>query len=447
MTEFSGSVATAKPKMAQKHKWRRRGRVIVIVIFAGTLLWFGAALYQRLTYTWQLTHVIRGFVAYGSHETEFSPDGTRIAIAHAESSKVLDWIHGNEITRLEQYGGRGISDFSSDGKIVSRFPDGKAVDREAYIWNASDGRVLGRVRLPKPVEAERCYPFFSPDNKKIVAACADGLVTWDSSDLNDIGRIKITQNQDAWFSTFMSWHPVTHEMTGVDADGKLLKIDLQKQTVEPLLAKQERAVKAAKWSPDGTRLVTIDREDGVVLVWDVPAGNVAAKLPEKDVVYSCFSPDGERIVTKAKRSDVVHTEKGTPFVWDRRTRIWDAKSGKMIQELPTTAIVTLSPDWSFWVDAGPEGVRIARFDGSEACTYSGMFDGHGSMCVFSQDNRHLARVNASGLVDVLRHNDPIRSWTEWLTLYEFWMTVLAVAGLAWSAWRSRASKGKCKSAF
>ena len=72
----------------------------------------------------------------------------------------------------------------------------------------------------------------------------------------------------------------------------------------------------------------------------------------------------------------------------------------MIQELPTTAIVTFSPDWSFWVDAGPEGVRIARFDGSELCEFPEWFDGHGSICAFSQDSRYLAYVNGSGLVVV-----------------------------------------------
>ena len=423
--------------MVQQHKWKRRWRVFVIVVCVGTLLWYGAVLHQRLTCTWQITHVIRGFVAYGFHETKFSPNGTQIAIAHGENSKVLNWMTGNDISRLEKYARQGISDFSSDGRIVSRFPDGKADDREAYIWNASNGRTLGRLRLPKQMKTQSYSPFFSLDNKKIVAVCEDGLITWDLSDVNHVGRIKITQNKDPWLGTFMSWHPVTHEMTGVDADGKLLRIDLQKETAVPLLAKQERAVKAAKWSPDATRLVTIDREDGVVSVWDVQSGTVVARLPEKNVASARFSPDGGRVVTMAKRSDVVHTEGGTPPVWDRRTRVWDAESGKMIQELPTTAIVTFSPDWSFWVDAGPEGVRIAKFDGSEVSAYPNMFDGHGSTCVFSQDNRCLAYVNGSGLVVVLQHHAPILFWTEWFTLYEVWMIVLAVVVLAWCARRRK----------
>ena len=423
---ITADTAKRAPQSKRKRKWR----IFVMLVCVVALLGYGASLYERLTSSWQITRVVSGFVDYGSHETKFSPDGTLIAIAHGGESKVLDWATGNEISHLEQYNGRGISDFSSDGRIVGRFPNGKATDREAFIWNASNGRLIGRFKLPKQIKAERCWPFFSPDNKKIVAVCEDGLITWDSSDLNQIGRIKISQNKDPWLGTFMSWHPTTHEMIAVDADGKLLKVDLQKETAVPLLTKQERAVKAAQWSPDGTRLVTTDREGGDVSVWDVQARVVVAKLPGKDAVYACFSPDGERIVTTAMRSDVVHAERGTPRVWDRRTCAWDAKSGKIIQELPTTGGVAFSPDWSFWAAGGPEGVRIARFDGSELCVFSNMFDGHGSTRVFSKDNRCLAYVNASGLVIVMQHNDPI-SWFECFALYQVWMIVLAVAGFVW----------------
>ncbi len=388
-------------------------------------------MYHRVTHSWPVIHTIGGFVAYGAHCTEFSPDGTRIAISHAEHAKVLDWVHGNEVSRLEQCGGRGVAAFSSDGKIASYFSGGKEGDRDACVWNAADGRVVARLKLPEDATDERCFPFFSPDNKKVVAEYRDGVITWDLSDLACIRRIKITRNQEPWLHTFLSWHPITHEMTCADADGNLLKVDLQKETTAPLLRKQRTPVKAAQWSPDGRRLVTIDREGAGVVVWDVQSEAVLSELPAKDVVYACFSPDGDKVAAMSKRTDVVHPEP-TPRVWDRRTEIWDAVSGKMIRELSSTGIVTFSPDWSYYVDGGPEGVRIAKFDDSESCVYSGMFDGHGSICRFSADNRYLARVNASGSVDVMRHDGPIRSWTEVPTLYQFWIIVVAMAGLMWT---------------
>ncbi|MBN2292143.1 MAG: WD40 repeat domain-containing protein [Pirellulales bacterium] len=352
---------------------------------------------------------------------EFSQDGGKIAISHGEHGKVLDWISGKEISRLQQCGNLGVADFSSDGKIVSYFSESKDDNRDACIWSAEDGRVVGHLKLPADAGTERCVPFFSPDNRKIVAEYPDGILIWDLSDLAHVGRVKISRNRDPWMRTFLSWHPVTHEMICANADGKLLKVDLQKETAVPLLTKPESPTKGAQWSPDGRYLVAIGRNEGSVLVWDVQAKSVVAKLPVRDVLYACFSPNSDRVATMAKGVGP----------WGRRTQIWDASSGKMICELPTTAIVTFSPDWSYYVEAGEKGVRIAKFDGTESCEYSGMFDGHGSICRFSPDNRYLARVNASGLVDVMQHNEPIRSWIQVPAFYQFWMIVLALAGLMW----------------
>jgi WD40 repeat protein len=420
-----GSMVSASMKIR-----RRRWHKFAMVICVAVLLWYGIALYYRVTHSWQVIHTIMGFVAYGAHCTEFSPDGGRIAISHSEHGKGLDWVNGKEISRLQQCGDRGVANFSSDGKIVSYFSDDNEGDRDACVWNAADGRVLGRLKLPGDAGIEGCFPFFSPDNKYIVAEYPDGVITWDFFDLAHIGRIKITRNKDPWLPMFLSWHPVSHEMTCADADGNLLKLDLRNETSVALLHKQETPMKAAQWSPDGKRLVTIDRKDAGVLIWDVQADTVITKLPAKDIMYACFSPTGDKVATMGKRTDVVHSEP-TPRVWDRRTQIWDALSGKMMCELPTTGIVTFSPDWSYYVETGPEGVRISNFDNTESCTYSSMFDGHGSNCRFSPDNRYLARVNASGRVDVMKHNAPIRSWIELVTLYQFWMLVAAIAGLTW----------------
>lgn len=423
---------------ASSSNHRKRWRKLAVVFCLATLLWGGIALYFRVTHSWQVIHEIHGFVDYGAHCTEFSPDGTTIAISHGERGKVLAWVSGKEIARLQSCGNVRVADFSSGGKIVSYFSDGKEDGRNACIWSAADGRIVGHFKLPGDAGAERCFPFFSPDNKWIVAEYPDGIITWDLSNLTHTSRIKITRNRDPWLRAFLSWHPSSHEMTCADADGTLFKVNLQKETVAPLLNKQHSPVKAAQWSPNGKRLIVIDRNDARALILDVPVGSIHATLPTENVVYACFSPTGDRVMTVAKRKDVSHP-KPTPLVWDRRTQIWDASSGNLICELPTTAIVTFSPDWSYYVEAGPEGVRIANFDNSESCTYSGMFDGHGSICRFSSDNRYLARVNGSGLVDVMEHNASIRSWIQVLLLYQFWMVVAAIAAL-WFVWGRKSSQ-------
>ena len=162
------------------------------------LYWYGSALYQRLTSAWYWAHDIEGFVAYGAHEDKFSPDGSQVVIAFRDQCKVLDLSSGQELSRLQQYNGQGVADFSSNGKIVSRFPDERWGDQKAYLWNASDGRLLGTLDAPMTVNVERCWPTFSPDGKKVVAACADGLVIWDSSSLKCLGQVKVTWPEEAW---------------------------------------------------------------------------------------------------------------------------------------------------------------------------------------------------------------------------------------------------------
>lgn len=432
MTETPGPPDAAAGTAHQPKTPVRWRQVIAAIICAGVLLWYGIALYQRLTWAWYWTDSIQGFVAYGAHKDKFSPDATQIAVAHGNNCKVLDLASGKELSRLEQYNGQGLSASSSDGKIVSCFPDEKNGGRQACLWNAADGRLLGRLDLPDAVHGDRCYPIFSVDNKRIIAACADGLVIWDSLNLKYVSRIKIAWPSDSWLPGLLSWNPATQELTVVDADGKLLKIDRHQSTAKPLFAGQERAVKAAKWSPDGTRLVTIDREDGTVAVWDAQTGKVIASVPEKEVLYASFSPDGKRVITGKKRADVVRTGRPAPRFWDRLTRIWDATSGQLIQELATTGIVTFSPDWSFWAETGPEGLRITSADGSESCYFPEWFDGHGSSCVFAQDNTYLASVNGSGRVAIWRHRAPAHSWTECVIAHEFWISVFALTGLAWA---------------
>ncbi|MFM6127278.1 MAG: WD40 repeat domain-containing protein [Sphaerospermopsis kisseleviana] len=405
---------------------------MAIVICAGALYWYGSALYQRLTRTWYWAHNIQGFVAYGAHEDQFSPDGSQVAIAFGDRCKVLDLPSGKELSRLEKYTGQGVSDFSSDGKIISRFPDDKSGGQKAYLWNASNGRMLGSINAPENESLEKCFPIFSPDGKKVVGAFAHGLVIWDSLNLKRLGQVKVPWPKGEWLPGLLAWNPANQELTAVGDDGKLLKIDLSQDTALPLLVEQQRAVRSARWSPDGTRLVTIDREDGSVAVWNVQAGTVVASMPEEDVLYASFSPGGKEVVTARKREDVVRTGRRAPPFWDRSTKIWDATTGKLLRDLPTIGIVGFSPDWTFRGEIGPEGLRIARSDGSESCYFPEWFDGHGSSCVFARDNSYLASVNGSGRVAIWRHRNPARLWIDCLTGYELWISILALIVLAWA---------------
>ena len=292
---------------------------------------------------------------YGEHGTAFSLDGTRIAIGFRGKCKVIDLTNGKELSQLDGYENRCVSDFSSDGKIISGFPYDETDGREAYLWNSTDGKIIGRLKAPDDVDINGCYLSFSSDNNKIVTAYSGGLLVWELANLRQVRRFKMTTGKifDSWHA-ILPQNPATHEMTGVNADGKLLKIDLDKGTATPLLPKQEKPIRKVNWSPDGTRIVTIDdqKDGGTIAVIDVRSGEVLATIPEKNAYSARFSPHGDKIVTQK-------SSRPRPLPWNLCTRIWDAKSGKLICELPTTARVEFSPDWSYWIDPRPDGIRIA----------------------------------------------------------------------------------------
>jgi WD40 repeat protein len=411
-----------------------------MVICAAALYWYGFALYRRATSTWHWAYNIQGFVAYGAHEDAFSPDATRIAIAFGSRCKVLDLTSGKELSTLEGYTGQGLAGFSSDGKIISRFGQDGTDRHVADLWNASDGRLLGSIRTQGDEGGQSLKPVFSPDSKNVVAATQGGLIAWDVSKLKQVAQVRVAWPEDQWLPGRLAWNPTNQELIVVDKDGTLLKIDFLQETADPLVPEQPKAVTSARFSLDGMRLLTINRDDGLVSVWDATTGKVIASISESDTFHASFSPTGNEVVTAKQRKDVVQRARWAPPFWDRSTRLWDATTGKLVEELPTTGVVTFSPDWTFMAEIGPEGLRVARFNNSESCYFPEWFDGHGSSCSFARDNSYLASVNGSGRVAIWRHRDPSTPWLVWIAGHELLGTVLALAALAWAMsgfWRSK----------
>lgn len=410
-------------------RWRR---ILVLIICTAVLYWYGSSLYRRVTSAWYWANNVQGFVSYGAHEDLCSPDNRCVAIAFGKRCKIVDLANGEELARLEAYTGQGLSDFSSDGKIISRFQKDKSGNQIAYLWSASNGRMLGGIEAPKGEDLEASGPFFSPDGDRVVAASDHGLVVWEAKGLKQIGHVTIALPKNTWLPGLLTWNPTSYELTAVNDVGMLFKVDMDQGTALPLIVEQPKAVKSARWSPDGKKLLTIDRDDGSVSVWNVQAGQVVASISERDTLYASFSPNAEEIVTAKRRKDVVRTGRWAPSLWDRSTKLWSATTGELIRDLPTTGIVTFSPDWTFRVETGPEGLRVARSDDSETCFFPEWFDGHGSSCAFAFDNSYLASVNGSGRVAIWRYRSASLPGIDFLNGIDFWITVLAVMVLLWT---------------
>ncbi len=415
-------------------RWRR---LWVLIICTVVLYWSGSSLYRRVMFAWYLSHNVPGFVAYGAHEDLFSPDNRFLAIAFGNRCKIIDLTNGGELARLEDYRAQGLADYSSDGKIISRFQKDPSGNQIAYLWSASSGRMLGEIEAPKGVDLEASGPVFSPDGDRVVVATDRGLVVWDAQGLMQIGNITISLPKNTWLPRLLAWNPTSSQLTAVNDAGLLFKVDLDQVTAIPWMVEQPKAVKSAQWSPDGKRLLTINSDDGSVSVWDLKAGKVVVSIPENDTLNASFSPDSMKILTAKRRKDVIRTGRWAPSLWDRSTKLWSATTGELIRELPTTGIVTFSPDWTFRVETGPKGLRVARSDDSETCFFPEWFDGHGSSCVFALDNSHLASVNGSGRVAIWRYRAASLRGIDFLNGLDFWITVIALIVLLWTVYGIR----------
>jgi WD40 repeat protein/predicted Ser/Thr protein kinase len=163
-----------------------------------------------------------------------------------------------------------------------------------------------------------------------------------------------------------------------------------------------RAVRAAKFSADGSRIVTVSA-DGTARVWNARTGSSVLTLMQQSVEVNsvAFSPDGSKIVT------------GNGFAYygtvgDRSGAVclWDARTGRRIRELKAHYGAKV---WA--IEFSPDGSRIVSgsLDGT-ACVW----DAHtGGLCfrlkrqssevrsvAFSPDGSRIAAAIADGTVRI-----------------------------------------------
>jgi WD40 repeat protein len=194
-----------------------------------------------------------------------------------------------------------------------------------------------------------------------------------------------------------------------------------------------REVRGVSFSPDGRRLLTVEREKKIVIrktalsglvpsnaeedlpftparIWDVETGQQLAALParEYDVRCASFSPDGRKVVTGESPSKfigtyldtgaMVLTETKSSTDWQTVALVYDAVTGKELLRLPHQGDITravFGPDCRrILTSSSPprypgQGIRL--WDAEDGRLLVGFeMTGSGDVGYFSPDGKKIA---------------------------------------------------------
>ena len=238
--------------------------------------------------------------------------------------------------------------FSCDGKRLLTV-HGKV----AFLWDLATGKELQRFEGHR--EAVRAVTF-SPDGKQVLTG---------GGRERDMGSVSTDNSARLWDV----------------ATGKEIK----------RFEGHKSAVHAAQFSPDGRRILTVDRLS-TARVWDVATGQQLFVYTGVGSLHpgAAFSPDGRSILGRVGRSGAM---------------VWDAKTGKercrihVDREKSSFNSAEFSPNGEFVVTASSD--NTARTWDAKTGRQVGVFAGHTSYvrhATFSADGKRILTASSDGTV-------------------------------------------------
>jgi WD40 repeat protein len=317
----------------------------------------------------------------GILSARWSPDGSRVATASADSTAIVwDPTSGAILQRFTNHKGSINSiEWNRESTMITT----ASSDSTARIWDATQANEI--MQFKGHTGGVECASL-SPDRIRMATASKDNFVRiWDTFTGKQLRLIAghtpsislVSWNPDAIriatsrsdtrifevatgkeivlssghtnFIDFMAWSPNGTQMATASRDSTARIWDASDGTSVLTLAGHTGRVNHLCWSPDGHKIATAS-SDNTAQLWDAQTGNQLVKLSghTAPVLYVSWSPDGRGIATASA---------------DNTARVWDAVSGKELQQLKGHAdmvrevswspdgnrLVTCSPDNSAWI--------------------------------------------------------------------------------------------------
>jgi len=269
----------------------------------------------------------------------FFPEGTRFLTAAGRSVRIWDATNAQALTEpiVHKFEVK-TAELSRDGRSVVT-----VAGNTVQVWDCGTSEPVGKPFSKKSGAnfAEVLFARFGPDGQVVLIGCNDGtVILWDVPSGQPLFTPPIKHEGDI---TFAEFSPDGQRFVTASSDNIARVWDVH--TGEPLTAPMDHGhwAKAARFSPDGKKLVTVVGNQS--LVWDAFTGQpVSQPMTHEDRVTSAFfSPDGNKVVTASD---------------DQTARVWDAATGQPVgaplRHLGKVRLARFSPDGSHILTASED---------------------------------------------------------------------------------------------
>jgi WD40 repeat protein/class 3 adenylate cyclase len=280
----------------------------------------------------------------------FSRDGSLVAAAWPDEgiARVVDPVRRREVRTLNLPGANDTA-FTPDGK---RLAVSSGDESGVAVFDIETGkRAFDLIGHEFPVNDVS----WSPDGRDLATASSDGSSkVWDGRS----GRLRFTLSGHTGTVSSVDWSPDSSRVItgGSDGTGRVWEItEGGARQVQVLSAQGLSGGVVARFSPDGTKVMTGDVGVTNVKIWDVGLSGDAewANLPVQELWPGDvrFSPDGRQVVATGGRDSVT---------------VWDLATGKAVRtSRPDPAQDPPGFEFQSW-DLSPDGTSIvaAGLDGT-----------------------------------------------------------------------------------
>jgi WD40 repeat protein len=315
----------------------------------------------------------------GAYFAEFTKDGRLVISGGADNmARLWDAVSGKLVFELRGHtNGVTGADIAPDGTRICTV---STYDHTARVWDLGSGKGLFEIKQDRLDSAE-----ISPDGKYILtSANLDELSIWDAASGRFVRRLG-----EAWREIASArFSPDGGRVVVVDRDPAVCDVATGKKLFE--LDGHTQQVHDVGYSPDGQWLVTAS-EDRTARIWRAANGKSAVVLPhDREVVFAMFSPGGRWVVT----GDA-----------DRVIRVWDPATRSRVAEIDvrpmTLSHFALSPNGNLLAAVLEENAAqlFETRSGAKVAELTGI-GGPILSVSFSPDGRRIATAGLDGKVSL-----------------------------------------------